>query len=119
MPDPDRRAHPRGPLDLPVDIVVRGATYPARSRDLGFEGLAVLVEAAFPIEPSERIRFGIDLRYLESMPMRLEGSAIVLRVDERPDGLLVAFRPEWVGTTPRNPIRPPSLELATRGSPCD
>jgi hypothetical protein len=97
--DPDRRSATRCAIDLPVDIEVDGATHHGRTRDLSFEGVAVIVDGIPRVGPGARVRFAIELRYLEPTPVRLEGFALVLRADRLPNVVIMALRPQWVWTS--------------------
>jgi PilZ domain-containing protein len=97
--DPDRRSSPRCAINLPVDIEIGGVTHHGRTRDLSVDGLAIVVEGRPGIVRGAKVHFGVELRYLEPTPVRLEGSAVVLRADVLPHTVLLALRPQWVWTS--------------------
>jgi hypothetical protein len=115
----ERRAHPRVAIDLPVDVAFGDLSYVSRSTNLSLEGLAVIVPGAPLIRPGAQVEFGINLHYLDVNPLRVEGTAVVLRVDGRREDRLLALRAQWFGTTPAGAVDSAISARVLRGNPCN
>jgi hypothetical protein len=73
----------------------------ARTCDVSADGVAVLVRDAAGIQPGDQLSFALMLEHdVTDARARLEGSAMVVRVESRGSDLLVAFRAQCLSTFP-------------------
>lgn len=99
----ERRTSVRTPIDLAIDVDIRGARLRGRTVNISDAGLSVLLPRppGGPIGSGERLSFGLALDHVDpDAPMRLDGHGIVVRATDVPDATLLAFRAEWLSTSP-------------------
>jgi hypothetical protein len=98
----DRRHASRYKIELPIEIRIGAAWVVGRTRDLNQQWIAVRAPVRLDaVTPGQRVGFVLLLEHLSpDGPTKLEGDAVVVRIE--PDGAeaVLALKAEWLTTTP-------------------
>jgi len=97
----ERRRVARYPIDLPIELRSNGVAHQGRTLDVSADGVSVLLAEDPAMWASEALSFALMLQHVNADDGgRLEGSAMIVRVESRNGGLLVAFRAQCLSMLP-------------------
>jgi len=100
QPPSDRRRVIRFPIEIPIELTVRGRSYRARTSDVSVEGVAVMLARPSPICVGDRVEFLLALEHVEAAEVvRLQGTAVVARAARECSGQILALKADWLLTT--------------------
>jgi c-di-GMP-binding flagellar brake protein YcgR len=96
----DRRRAVRFPIEIPIQLTLRGRSYRARTRDVSVEGVAVVLDRAVPIGVGDRVDFLFALEHVDaSGVIHLQGTALVVRAYAGSSERILAIKADWLLTT--------------------